>query len=156
MAESVLFSLTKIDDFFEVMIDTASITTSLFDGTTNNFKIVLAEACQPNIADCLNDDGTINTDNVRLIQGTNATDGDCALLWSKGVNSNRSVIIASNSVYYDFADNTYLLKAAFLVVKSSGVVLAYSINNAPTSVSVDATFPVDGNIWQIHSRAYEG
>ena len=156
MAESVLFSLTKVDDFFEIMIDTASITTSLFDGTRNNFKIVLAEACQPNISDCLNADGTINTSNVSIIQGTNATDGECALMWNRGVNSNRSISIASNSVYYDFADNTYLLKAAFLIVEPSGKVLAYSINNAPMTVDTECTFPVDGNVWQIHSRAYEG
>ena len=155
MANSVLFSFTKIDDFFETMIDTSSITTSLFDGTTSNFKILLAEACQPNIADCLNSDGTIDTSQVSLITGANTTDGDCALSWDKGVNSNRRISIASNSVYYDFGDNTYLLKGAFLIVKPSGKVLAYSINNAPMTVDTEATFPVDGGVWQIYSEIFD-
>lgn len=153
MAESILFSFTKIDDFMELMIDDDNITTSIFDGVTNNFRIVLAQACPANIEECLNADYTLN-DSVSLIYGTNSYDGSCALLWSKGVNANRSISIANSSVTYDLADNSYLLKGAFLVTRQ-GKVLAYSINNAPITVSKQVIMPIDGMIWSIYSQAHE-
>ena len=114
MAESVLFSFTRVDDLFETMIDDDNITTSLFDGTTKNFKIVLAQACPANISQCLNNDGTLNLEEISLI-GTYDDDGDCALSWNKGVNNNRVISVADSSVVYDLGDSTYLLKGAFLV-----------------------------------------
>ena len=153
MAESILFSFTKIDDFMELMIDDDNITTSLFDGVTNNFKIVLAEACPDNIEQCLNSDYTLN-DSVSIITGTNSYDGACALLWSKGVNANRSISIANSSITYDLADNSYMLKGAFLCT-SQGKVLAYSINNASITVSEQIIMPIDGMVWSIYSQISE-
>lgn len=154
MAESVLFSFTKVDDFFETMIDDDNITTSLFDGTTKNFKIVLAQACPANIGECLNDDGTLDLTKVSLI-GTYATDGDCALSWQKGVNNNRVISIADSSVVYDLGDGTYLLKGAFLVENIGGKVLAYSINSSAMSVKDQIVIPVDGVVWNIFSQVSE-
>ena len=153
MAESILFDFTKIDDFMELMIDDDNITTDLFDGVTNNFKIVLAEACPANIDQCLDDDYTLNS-SVKTITGTNNYDGACALLWSKGVNANRSISIANSSVTYDLADNSYMLKGAFLCT-NHGKVLAYSINNASIVVNEQVIMPIDGMVWSIYSRATE-
>lgn len=153
MAESVLFSFTKTDKLFKNMINNDNITTYLFDGVSNNFKIILAETCPNNIADCLNPDGTL-IDDLALINGS-TTDGECALLWQDGVNNNTDISIASNSVHYDFADSEYLLKAAFLVEKETGFVMAYSINNAPMTVTGELTLPVNGSVWSIYSIVAE-
>ena len=154
MAESVLFSFTKIDDFFETIMDDDNITTDLFDGVTKNFKIVLCQACPANIGECLNDDGTLDVSKVSLI-GTYETDGDCALSWNKGVNNNRVISIADSSVVYDLGDGTYLLKGAFLVENIGGKVLAYSINSSAMSVKDQIVIPVDGVVWNIFSQVNE-
>lgn len=153
---SILFSFTRVDNFHELMINREDITTSLFDGVTPNFKIILAEQCNDNIRNCLNTDGTLNTNEVVTIAGASENNGDCALLWSVGVNSNRAISIASNSVSYDLGDNSYMLKGAFLVCANSGVVLAYSINNVPIPISSSFTAPVDGMIWSIRNQIFEG
>ena len=154
--QSVLFSFTRVDNFYEIMINREEITTNMFDGVTKNFRIVLVEECNDNIRDNLNADGTLNESVISTIYGANETDGECALLWSVGVNTNRSISIADSSVTYDFEDNMYYLKGAFLVVANSGVVLAYSINNAPIPVTGSFTAPLDGMIWSIYNKVFEG
>lgn len=155
-ATSVLFSFTKVDDIMELLIDSEDITTSMFDGTNPNFLIVLAEQCNDNIEDNLNVDGTLNTDEVTVLSGSDPDNGKCALLWNRGVNSNRAITIASNAVHYDFDDGTHMLKAAFLMTAESGVVLAYSINNAPMPIGNSFNAPVDGMVWSIRNQIYEG
>ena len=152
---SILFSFTRVDNFFELMINREDITTSMMDGVTPNFKIVLAEQCNDNIRDNLNADGTLDTTQVVTIGG-DSNNGDCALLWTAGVNTNRTISIGSSSVTYDFGDESHMLKGAFLVCANSGVVLAYSINNVPIPVSTSFTAPVDGMIWSIRNQAYGG
>lgn len=151
MANDIVFSFTRVDRFLKMMIDDSTITTSLFDGVTPNFKIILCQACPNNIADCLDTDGTLLEDVVDII---NDDDGDCALLWSDGVNNDVAISISTNAVTMDLDDMTYLLKGAFLVVKSTGKVLAYSINNAPISVSDEVVFPVDGVVWSVITQIY--
>ena len=156
MANSVLFSFSRVDDFLELLIDDENITTHLFDGVTKNFRLVLAETCPSNIDDCLNADGTLNDSGMEFITGAGTNDGACALLWSKGTNGNRTIQIADSSVTYDLDDETYLLKAAFLVLAQTGKVLCYSINNAPMSIKDTFTAPVGGMVWSIVNRVYEG
>lgn len=154
--ESTLFSFTRVDDFIDLMIDREEITTSLFDGTSKNFRLVLAESCPANINECMNADYTLNTTAVKIINGTESTDGQCALSWNKGVNGDRTITIADSAVSYSFDDKSYLLKGAFLVCEQSGIVLAYSINNAPVNLSSYFTAPVGGMIWGIYNKLYEG
>ena len=156
MAESVLFSFTRVDNFHELMINREDITTNMFDGVSKNFKLVLVEECNDNIRHNLNADGTLNADEVTTISGLDEGDGDCALLWSVGVNANRTITIADSSVTYNLGDNTHMLKGAFLVVANSGIVLCYSINNAPIPISNSFTAPLDGMIWSIRNQIYEG
>ena len=125
--QSILFSFTRVDNFYELMINREDITTNLFDGVTPNFRLVLVEECADNVRDNLNADGTLNENVISRIDGMGEHDGECILLWSVGANSNRTISIANSSVTYDFDDKMYYLKGAFLVVDKSGVVLAYSI-----------------------------
>lgn len=156
MAEySVLFSFTRIDRFFKTLINDSNITTDLFDGVTKNFRIVLAEACPANINECLTVNGLLDTNKVSTFSGINANDGLCALLWEDGVNNNTHISVNDTAITWDFGNNSYLLKGAFLVVASTGRVLAYSINNAPVPVKTGMTSPVDGMIWSIISQLYE-
>ena len=151
MANDIVFSFSRVDKFLKLLIDDSNITTSMFDGVTQNFKFILVQACPNNINECLDVDGTLLEDVVSII---NEDDGDCALLWSDGVNNDVAISIATNAVTMDLDDNTYLLKGAFLVVKSTGKVLAYSINNAPISVSDEVVFPVDGMVWSVVTQLY--
>ena len=153
---SVNYSFTKVDNFHEILIDREEITTALFDGVTKNFRIVLVEACPGNIEDCLNDDGTLNDDVVSDIYGENSTDGQCALLWNIGVNSNRTITISDSNVNYTLGDGTFMLKGAFLVVEQSGIVLAYSINNGVMPITKSFNAPVDGVVWSILNKLDDG
>lgn len=156
MAEySVLFSFTRIDRFLKTLINDSNITTDLFDGVTKNFRIVLAEACPANIDECLTASGMLDTDKVSTFGGIDSDNGLCALLWADGVNNNTTISVADTAITWDFGDNSYLLKGAFLVLASTGKVLAYSINNAPVPVKTGMTSPVDGMIWSIVSQIYE-
>ena len=151
MANDIVFSFTRVDKFLKLLIDDSSISTSMFDGVTPNFKIVLCQSCPNNITDCLDTDGTLLESEVDII---NEDDGDCALLWSDGVNNDVAISISTNAVVMDLDDRTYLMKGAFLIVKSTGKVLAYSINNAPISVSDEVVFPVDGVVWSVVTQLY--
>lgn len=153
---SINYSFTKVDNFHEILIDREEITTSLFDGVTKNFRIVLVEACPANIEDCLNTDGTLNDDVVSYIYGENASDGLCALLWNIGVNSNRTITISDSNVNYTLGDGSFMLKGAFLVVEHSGIVLAYSINNGVMPITGYFNAPVDGVVWSILNKLDDG
>ena len=156
MAEySVLFSFTRIDRFFKTMVNDSNITTDLFDGVSKNFRIVLVEACPSNINECLTANGMLDEDKVSTFGGIGENDGLCSLLWEDAVNNNTTISVNDTAITWDFADNSYLLKAAFLVVASTGKVLAYSINNAPVPVKTGMTSPVNGMIWSIVSQFYE-
>ena len=155
MAEqSVNYSFTKVDNFFELLIDREEITTALFDGVTKNFRIVLVESCPANIEECLNLDGTLNDDKVRYIN-PDSNDGLCALLWNVGVNSNRTITISDANVSYTLGD-AYMLKGAFLVVEGSGIVLAYSINNGVMPITGYFNAPVNGLLWSIINKLDDG
>ena len=157
MAEqSVNYSFTKVDNFFELLIDREEITTALFDGVTKNFRLVLVEACNDNIEYNLNTDGTLNDDAVRIIYTEDGNDGLCALRWNKGVNNNRTITISDANVSYTLGDGDYLLKGAFLVVEGSGIVLAYSINNGVMPITKSFNAPVNGMFWSIISKLDEG
>lgn len=156
MADSILFSFTRVDRFLKLLINDSTITTDLFDGTSKNFRVVLAESCPDNIDECLNSDGTLDSSKVSVFNGTGSEDGLCSLVWADGVNNNCSISVANSNISWNFGDNTYLFKAAFLVVASTGRVLCYSINNAPIPVKTGMNSPIDGMIWSVVSSLYEG
>ena len=126
-----IFDFTRVDDFLDNINREGCFDTQDMDGLTPNYRMVLASDCPNDINECLDEDGTLNTDKVNIIQGLDSTDGQCALLWSKGINGERTMSIAQSTVVYDLGDRNEELKAVFLVntVEGSGYVLAYAINS---------------------------
>ena len=146
----VAFQLIRVDSFLDDMNRADKFDTALMDGLGNNYKFVLASSTPSNnIEDCIDVDGTL-VDEVELINTGNAGDGECALLWSKGINGERTISVASSTVSYSF-DEPVDIRAVFLVEigSGSGYVLAYAINNEAFSVDGNMMCPVDGVVWTI-------
>lgn len=145
------FQFTRVDSFLDDMNRKDCFDTEEMDGVNKNFKLVLASSCPTDIEDCLDDFGTLN-DKVDIIDTIGDNDGEVALLWSKGINGERTLSIKDTSVTYSFADEITYLKAVFLVsyANGTGYVLAYSINNAQLEIQDDTLIlPLDGMIWDI-------
>lgn len=146
-----IFDFTRVDDFLDNINREGCFDTQDMDGLTPNYRMVLASDCPNDINECLDEDGTLNTDKVNVIQGLDSTDGQCALLWSKGINGERTMSIAQSTVVYDLGDRNEELKAVFLVntVEGSGYVLAYAINSYSFPIDGEIILPCDGMIWSM-------
>ena len=146
-----IFDFTRVDDFLDNINREGCFDTQDMDGLTPNYRMVLASDCPNDINECLDEDGTLNTDKVNIIQGLDSTDGQCALLWSKGINGERTMSIAQSTVVYDLGDRNEELKAVFLVntVGGSGYVLAYAINSYSFPIDGEIILPCDGMIWSM-------
>lgn len=146
-----IFDFTRVDDFLDNINREGCFDTQDMDGLTPNYRMVLASDCPNDINECLDEDGTLNTEKVNIIQGLDSTDGQCALLWSKGINGERTMSIAQSTVVYDLGDRNEELKAVFLVntVEGSGYVLAYAINSYSFPIDGEIILPCDGMIWSM-------
>lgn len=145
-----IFDFTRVDNFLDDINREGCFDTQDMDGLTPNYRMVLVSDCPNDIEECIDDDGTLDTDKVTVIQ-TDTEDGQCALLWSKGINGERTMSIAQSTVVYDFGDRNEELKAVFLVntVEGSGYVLAYAINSYSFPIDGEVILPCDGMIWSI-------
>mgnify|MGYP007013896251 CR=1 FL=1 len=145
-----VFEFTRVDNFLDDVNRDGKFDTLDMDGITPNYRMILASDCPNDIEECIDDDGTLDTDKVTVIQ-TDSNDGQCALLWSKGINGERTMSIAQSTVVYDFGDRNEELKAVFLVntVEGSGYVLAYAINSYSFPIDGEVILPCDGMIWSI-------
>jgi len=150
----VIFEFTRVDSFLDDINREGCFDTNDMDGITPNYRMVLASDCPNDINECIDEDGTL-TDAVTLVENLGSNDGECCLLWSKGVNGERTMSIASSTVTYDLGDNRDSLKAVFLVntVEGSGYVLAYAINSYAFSIDGEVILPCDGVVW---TMAYGG
>ena len=146
-----IFDFTRVDDFLDNINREGCFDTQDMDGLTPNYRMVLASDCPNDINECLDEDGTLNTDKVNVIQGLDSTDGQCALFWSKGINRERTMSIAQSTAVYDLGDRNEELKAVFLVntVEGSGYVLAYAINSYSFPIDGEIILPCDGMIWSM-------
>ena len=146
-----IFDFTRVDNFLDDMNREGCFDTQDMDGLTPNYRMVLVSDCPNDINECLDDDGTLNTEKVTVIQGLDSDEGQCALLWSKGINGERTISIAQSTVVYDLEDKNEELKAVFLVntVEGSGYVLAYAINSYSFPVDGEIILPCDGMLWSI-------
>lgn len=146
----VIFDFTRVDSFFDDMNREGCFDTLDMDGITKNYRIVLASDCPNDINECLDEDGTLN-ENVSIIQNLTSEDGECSLLYSKGINGERTISISDSTVTYDLGDNHEELKAVFLVntVEGSGYVLAYAINSYSFPVDGELVLPCTGVVWNI-------
>lgn len=145
-----IFDFTRVDNFLDDINREGCFDTQDMDGLTPNYRMVLVSDCPNDIEECIDDDGTLDTDKVTVIQ-VDSEDGECALLWSKGINGERTMSIAQSTVVYDLGDRNEELKAVFLVntVEGSGYVLAYAINSYSFPVDGEIILPCDGMIWSI-------
>ena len=143
------FDFLRVDSFIDDINRDSCFDTRDMDGKSLNYKFVLASDCPSDINDCLDVDGTLN-DNVQIIETLGSDDGRCALLWSKGINGERTMSVSTSSVSYDFGDLDTSIKAVFLVnlVQGTGYVIAYSIKTGGVPVtSANPVFPTDGLVW---------
>ena len=150
--DNYIFEFTRVDDFLDNINREGKFDTLDMDGLNKNYKMVLVSDCPNNINDCIDDDGTLLDDSiVHRVETLGEDDGLCALLWSKGINGERTMSLATSSVVYDLGDNEDELKAVFLVnmVEGSGYVLAYAINNYSFPIDGEVILPCDGMIWNI-------
>ena len=147
-----VFEFTRVDSFLDDINREGRFDTADMDGITKNYKMVLVSDCPNNIDDCLDEDGTLLDDSiVTRVETLGVEDGLCALLWSKGINGERTISIATSSVNYDLGDASDNLKAVFLVnmVEGTGYVLAYAINNYSFPIDGAVILPCDGMLWTI-------
>ena len=145
------FKFTRVDNFFDDINREDCFDTIMMDGESLNFKIVLASECPTDIEDCLDDFGTLN-DKVFLIDTMGDNDGLCSLLWSRGINGERTISIRTGSVVYDLGDTPTPIKGAFLIsyANGSGYVLAYDVQSVPIVVSGDILLTIEGSVMSMH------
>ena len=114
-----VFEFTRVDSFMDDINREDCFDTIDMDGITPNYRFILVSDCADNIDDCLDEDGTLitpyeNGKGVNIIE-TGSEDGLVSMLWSKGVNGERTMSVADSTVQYNFADKQVDLKAIFLV-----------------------------------------
>lgn len=151
MVDNYIFEFTRVDTFLDDINRDGKFDTYDMDGLTKNYKMVLVASCPTDINECLDVDGTIDGDKCQLVQTLNENDGLCSMMWSKGINGERTMSIADSTVTYDLGDTNSELQAVFLVnmVEGSGYVLAYAINSYSFPIDGEVILPCDGMVWTI-------
>lgn len=155
MGESA-FKFIRVDRFLDDINRSGCFDTEDMDGVTPNFHFVLASECPQDIEDCLDADGTLINDNITFVYGNENTDGQCSLLWSEGVNGERTLSIGEPQIAFNLDHDRYEIQAIFLVsggmtyeTEGSGYVIAYAINNRKIRVPSNLILPVDGMVCTI-------
>lgn len=120
------------------------------DGINKNYEFVIADSSNDNIEDCLNDDGTLNTDEVHTVNI--GDDGEVSLIYSKGVRGSRVISLGSSDVVMDVGDENVSMKAMFLRSISTGYVLAYCILARAVPITESVIFPASGLVWTIRNE----
>lgn len=145
------FKFTRVDSFFDDINREDCFDTQDMDGVTPNYKFVLVESCPQNIDDCLDSDGTLDTSVVSIIDTDGADDGMCSLLYSRGVNGERTISLNDSTVTYDLGEDAQSIRAIFLinVANGSGYVLAYSIFDKTIQENGILILPCNGLLWSI-------
>ena len=146
-----VFEFSRVDNFLDDMNREGKFDTLDMDGRARNYKMVLVSDCPNDIEECLDDDGTLDTEVCQIINTLGTYDGYCSLLWSRGINGERTISIVDSTVVYDLGDTDSELKAVFLVnlVEGSGYVLAYAINSYSFPIDGEVILPCDGMVWSI-------
>ena len=153
------FEFIRVDSFMDDINREDCFDTRDMDGITPNYRIVLASSCPSDINNCIDQDGTLITPydsetgtGVNLIDTLGVDDGYCSMLWSKGINGERTMSIADSTVTYDMGDVTTMVKGIFLVniADGSGYVIAYCILDKELEVDGTLIFPTDGAVWSLY------
>lgn len=146
------FRFIRVDSFLDDMNREDCFDTQDMDGISPNYRFVLASECKSDIMDCIDEDGTLNMDNVQLIDTDGEDDGFCSLMYSKGVNGERTISIADSTVSYDLGEERINIKGIFLitVANGTGYVLAYCIFDKYIQEDGVLILPTNGALWSIH------
>ena len=153
-----MFEFICVDTFLDDINREDCFDTNDMDGISPNYKIVLVSECSNDFSKCIDEDGTLispydaETDTgVNFVETENVDDGVVSMLWSKGINRERSMSISDSMVTYDLGYEAQQVKGAFLINYSSGsgYVIAYSINNKPIMLDGEFISPVNGMIWSM-------
>lgn len=145
------FKFIRVDRFFDDMNREECFDTEDMDGVSPNFRFILSSDCPQDINECLDVDGSLNTDNVSIIDTDNADDGLCSILWSRGINGERSMSISDSTVTFDLGEDKVGIKGLFLcaVNNGTGYVLAYCILDTVVEADGVLILPCDGLIWSV-------
>ena len=154
---SDVFRFIRVDRFFDDMNREDCFDTADMDGVSPNFRFVLASDCASDIEDCLDEDGTLvtpynsNTGKGVTLIDNGSDDGLCSLMWSRGVNGERTMSVADSTVTYEFGEDKVPISAMFLVAVNNGTgyVIAYSIFDKTITVDGTLIMPVDGMVWSV-------
>lgn len=147
MTNSV-FNFIRVDSFLDDINREDCFDTKDMDGVTPNYKFILASSCPDDINECIDEDGTLN-DSVTIVDTIGIDDGYCSMLWSSGINGERTMSVSDSVVNYSLGDTVVQVQACFLcnVADGTGYVIAYAINNKAIEMTGDLIMPVDGVIW---------
>ena len=144
------FKFTRVDTFFDDINREDCFDTQDMDGISPNYKFVLASKCKKDTNLNFDEDGTLNS-NVELIETDGVDDGLCSLLYSKGVNGERTISISDSTVTFDLGERKEDVNGIFLINVSngSGYVLAYCIFDKTLVFDGVLILPCNGLIWSI-------
>ena len=141
----------RVDSFLDDINREDCFDTQDMDGITPNFRFVLVSECPQDIEECLDEDGTLDTDMVTIIETEGVDDGMCSMLWSSGVNGERVMSVADSVVSFDLGEDGSTIKGIFLVAtaQGTGYVIAYSIFDKILSYDGVLILPVNGMVWSV-------
>ena len=144
------FKFTRVDTFFDDINREDCFDTEDMDGISPNYRFVLASKCSKDTDTNFDEDGTLN-DTVELVETYGTDDGLCSLLYSKGINGERTISINDSTVTFDFGDEKQDVNGIFLVNVSngSGYVLAYCIFDKTLTFDGVLILPCNGLLWSI-------
>lgn len=135
--QSFLFDFQRSPTF----LDNMNVKFHLLEmNSSNNFQVVFSTYAPTNIEDCLNADGSLNSD------VTIQSSLDCSLKWENDIISIR------NDVTWNIGDAYYPLKAVFIRNKSNGYVMGYSINITSFEVTNEVIFEEDTILWSFRDE----
>lgn len=146
------FKFIRVDTFFDDINREDCFDTQDMDGITPNYKFVLVSECPSDIEDCLDEDGTLDSDTVTVIDTDGIGDGECALMYNRGVNGERSISINNSTVTYDLGEDPVDIRGIFLcnIGNGSGYVIAYCIFDKTIREKSSLILPCNGLVWSIH------
>ena len=147
-----LFDLIRVDSFMDDINREDCFDTRDMDGVTPNYKFILASHLKTqDINDCIDEDGTLNTTNVTILETDGNEDGQCSLIYGQGINGERSISIGESTVSYDLGEDDVQIRGIFLVsiANGSGYVMAYCILDKTINVDGSLVLPTDGLLWSI-------
>lgn len=151
MADNLVFNFIRTPDFIDNMNRVGCFDVYEMDGTTKNYKFELSTSCPDNIEGCIKSDGTLDRSKVTVVDIGDS--GEVPLVYSRGVNNNRTISLGASSVTVDVGDIDVYLKGIFLVDMNTDYVFAYAILTRTVPIGNEVILPASGLVWNIRNEA---